>query len=313
MSFSLSQLFPGIDNGLNQIGFLFGAGTSKEAGYPLMSDLTKIVVSSLSKNSKSAFEEVLSQKELVYDAATGVPNIEIISDFVIEASITAPARRYEQLEKEIRTQITETFLSIDSPNLSDHVCFLEALKRRSHCTNSKVTILTTNYDILFELAAGEVGVRIETGFDGALKRSFLLSVFDLSRGRVEQNRFSARSELQINLIKLHGSISWRKENEHIIESGINLYDSSTERAIILPRRRKVMDTLDEPFDQLFIKSARILGTDCKYLVSCGFSYGDKHINDQLIVPNLRAGKIRLTALCGEVPECLVCCPLNNMV
>ena len=40
MSLTTSQLFPGIETGLNRIGFLFGAGTSKEAGYPLMGELT---------------------------------------------------------------------------------------------------------------------------------------------------------------------------------------------------------------------------------------------------------------------------------
>ena len=61
-----------------------------------------------------------------------------------------------------------------------HVRFLEALKRRAHGTSSTVTILTTNYVVLFELAAGEVGVRIETGFDGPLRRQFDPAVFDLA-------------------------------------------------------------------------------------------------------------------------------------
>lgn len=43
MSFTLSQLFPGIETGLNRIGFLFGAGTSKEAGYPLMGRVFRIL------------------------------------------------------------------------------------------------------------------------------------------------------------------------------------------------------------------------------------------------------------------------------
>ena len=304
MSFALPQLFPGIETGLNQIGFLFGAGTSKEAGYPLMGDLTKQVVESLTFASKSALEEILAQKQITYNAEEGSPNIEIISDLVIEASINTQKPSYSTVETEIRRSISDVILSNKDPDLTDHIRFINALKSRSHGTNSKVTILTTNYDVLFELAAGEAGVRIETGFDGALKRTFLPSVFDLARGKLEEGRFSNRNELQINLIKLHGSISWRKENGRVIESGIGLDELETERALILPRRKKLIETLSEPFDQLFTKSSRLLGTDCKYLVSCGFSFGDKHINDQLILPNLSEGKIRLTALCGEEPECL---------
>ena len=66
-----------------------------------------------------------------------------------------------------------------------------------------------------------------------------------------------------------------------------------------------MDTLSEPFDQLFTRASRILGSNCQFVVACGFSFGDKHINDQLIFPKLSAGKIRLTALCGEEPECFI--------
>jgi hypothetical protein len=64
-----------------------------------------------------------------------------------------------------------------------------------------------------------------------------------------------------------------------------------------------MDTLSEPFDQLFTRASRILGSSCQFVVACGFSFGDKHINDQLIFPKLSAGRIRLTALCGEEPDC----------
>ena len=95
-----------------------------------------------------------------------------------------------------------------------------------------------------------------------------------------------------------------KEGAKLFETGIDLKNLEQKRAIILPRRRKVMDTLAHPFDQLFTKASRILGNECKYLVSCGFSYGDKHINDDLLIPKLREGKIRLTALCGVEPECL---------
>ena len=58
MSFTLSQLFPGIETGLNRIGFLFGAGTSKEAGYPLMGDLTKTVISNLRQPLKESLAQV---------------------------------------------------------------------------------------------------------------------------------------------------------------------------------------------------------------------------------------------------------------
>ena len=304
MSFSLSQLFPGIETGLNSIGFLFGAGTSKEAGYPLIGDLTKFVVSNLPSDFRTTLDEILAVKSLTYDSGNGTPNIEILSDLVTEHSVSTGDSKYKNLEAEIRRLIVESILSVTSPDLKHHIRFLEALKRRAHVTASAVTILTTNYDVLFELAAGEVGIRVETGFDGPLRRVFDPAVFDLSRGHVEKGRFTPRSELKINLIKLHGSISWLKEGATVTESGLDLHSLTPERAIVLPRRRKVMDTLENPFDQLFTCASRTLGTNCKYVVSCGFSFGDKHINDQLLFPKLNLGQIRLMAMCGEEPECL---------
>lgn len=304
MSLTLSQLFPGIETGLNRIGFLFGAGTSKEAGYPLMGDLTKAVVSNLRPSLKSTLDAILAAKALTYDPVAGAPNIEILSDLVTEYFVTTQAPEYADLESEIRKLIVDAIMSVTTPDLIHHVRFLEALKRRAHGTASTVTILTTNYDVLFELAASEVGIRIETGFDGPLRRQFDPAVFDLARGTVEKTRFTQRSELHVNIIKLHGSVSWLKDEGRVFESGLDLQSATHERALILPRRRKIMDTLSEPFDQLFTRASRTLGANCRYLVACGFSFGDKHINDQLIFPKLKAGKIRMIALCGEEPECL---------
>lgn len=304
MSFTLSELFPGIETGLNRVGFLFGAGTSKEAGYPLMGELTKSVVSTLPSTLKATLDEILNAKAVTYDPATGTPNIEILSDLVTEYYVTTQDSKYGDLESEIRKLIVDTILSVATPDLNYHVRFLEALKRRAHGTSSTITILTTNYDVLFELAAGEVGIRVETGFDGPLRRVFDPAVFDLARGTVDKSRFIHRSELHVNIIKLHGSVSWLKDGSRVFESGLDLGSATSERVLVLPRRRKVMDTLSEPFDQLFTRASRTLGTTCQFLVACGFSFGDRHINDQLILPKLESGKIRLTALCGEEPDCL---------
>ena len=270
----------------------------------MMGDLTKTVISNLSRPLKATLDEILAAKTLIYDHVAGTPNIEILSDLVTEYFVTTQDLKYGNLESEIRKLIVDVILSVTTPDLSHHVRFLEALKKRAHGTASTVTILTTNYDVLFELAAGEVGIRIETGFDGPLRRVFDPSVFDLARGTVENTRFTHRCELHVNIIKLHGSVSWFKEGGRVFESGLDLSSATPERALVLPRRRKVMDALSEPFDRLFTRASRTLGTQCQFVVACGFSFGDKHINDQLIFPKLNAGKIRLTALCGEEPDCI---------
>ena len=74
--------------------------------------------------------------------------------------------------------------------------------------------------------------------------------------------------------------------------------------MILPRRTKVMETLGHPYDRLFTVSAGILGRRCKYLLSTGFSFGDDHINDNLLLPNIRDGKITLTNFSPSEPSSL---------
>ncbi|GJL61514.1 MAG: hypothetical protein NPIRA04_01680 [Nitrospirales bacterium] len=283
---------------------MFGSGTSKEAGYPLLPDLTKAVIENLGATSKELVDEIFNDKGFTYDPTIGTPNIEDLSDLVTEYCVNTNDPRYLKLECEIRKLIFENILSVENPNITHHIRFLEALKKRAHGTPATVTIITTNYDVLFELAARHVGLRVETGFDGPLCRTFDPLVFDLSRGVIEKNRFSERAELHLNILKLHGSISWLLENGHVFESGLDLNKVSSQRAMILPRRKKVLDTLADPFDQLFTRTSRLLGSKCKYLVSCGFSFGDKHINDQLLFPKLSAGQIRLVALCGQEPECI---------
>ena len=70
----------------------------------------------------------------------------------------------------------------------------------------------------------------------------------------------------------------------------------------MPRRNKIIETLDVPYDRLFRYASQIIGSQCKYILSCGYSFRDQHINDSLIIPKLREGKIKLTALFDRESE-----------
>jgi hypothetical protein len=73
--------------------------------------------------------------------------------------------------------------------------------------------------------------------------------------------------------------------------------------MILPKRTKVTETLEAPYDKLFRYAASVIGKQCKFIVSCGYSYRDEHINDILFTPKLRANSIRVFALSkDETPE-----------
>ena len=103
------------------------------------------------------------------------------------------------------------------------------------------------------------------------------------------------------LVKLHGSLSWTANSGLLVEQHPSSLEPLAPRTMVLPRRKKVMDTLSSPFDKLFSQASRVIGSECKYLVSCGFSFGDEHINEALLLPPLRAGRCRLIALCETEP------------
>lgn len=298
----IGQILPNIDSGLQGTGFLFGSGTSVEAGYPMMPGLTKAVMEQLLTEETDLIREILHANGMSYDEQAGLPNIEVIADHVIARAISAGCSRCSQLEAKLREKITAVILSVSNPNLANHVAFLEALKRRAFGRPACVHIFTTNYDCLFELAGAEAGVVVETGFSGSVDRFFDHKRFTTLCGVRSAVHFEEHPVLTVKLLKLHGSVSWFVRNGKVLERHPDAIAAEERRAMILPRRRKVMDTLYAPHDVLFGIASRALGGECKYLASCGFSYGDAHINDTLLLPALTSGRIRLFALCEYETE-----------
>ena len=60
-----------------------------------------------------------------------------------------------------------------------------------------------------------------------------------------------------------------------------------------------------PYDKLFRYASSVIGKQCKFIASCGYSYRDEHINDILFTPKLRNNSLRVFALSkDETPEIL---------
>jgi hypothetical protein len=300
MALDLSVILPNVSQSLNGTGFLFGAGTSCEAAYPMMPKLTREVVNALKSAERTIFDEVLKSAGGAYDDANATPNIEQISDLVIAHWINSNDTRFNDLENRLRELILERILSVANPVLDNHRRFFEALKKRAFGLPCSVWIFTTNYDLLFETAASQTGVAIENGFCGTTERFFNPMQFRSTSGSVASGRFSPSNQLTVRLVKFHGSISWVEESSKFYERH-PAASAGSRRVMVLPRRRKVMDTLTPPYDTLFTQASKVIGGECKYLVSCGFSYADEHINQQLLLPVMQTNKCRLFALCHEEP------------
>lgn len=299
----IESIFPNINNGFGNVGFLLGSGASKEAGYPLTSDLTISVINRLTDTERTLLKSLLDKDGVTSDFAQGIPDIEVVSDSIYKHKLAATFPQVANLDLSFREKIVEELMGVVNPNLEAHIKFLRAIKNllanRSEC----VWIFTTNYDLLIELAAMHARIPIHNGFEGVLLRYFDIERMDLKFGNIEKKKFSEYKEPCIKLVKLHGSISWFKDGDVLFESSEHKHlKSSPIRSMILPRKQKVMDALEHPYDKLFKYASQIIGGRCKYLVSCGYSFRDQHINEQLIMPKLRQGKIRLTALLKQELE-----------
>ena len=297
MTIGLAAILPNLTSGLDNTGFLFGAGSSVEAGYPVMASLTRTVVGGLSTVDRALLDEALHGTASTYDDNTGEPNIELIADMVMAHAINSGDVRFSALEARLRELVTEVILGVSAPKLDHHVRFLELLKARTYGRAACIYIFTTNYDVLFELAGAEAGVVVESGFIGSVERFFDPLRFNTACGAMQPNaRFSEHPVLTVRLVKIHGSVSWYSRGGRIFERHPESIPTGEKRVMVLPRRGKVMDTLQAPYDTLFRIMSQSLGADCKYLASCGFSFGDDHINANLIQPALGGGKIKLFAL-----------------
>lgn len=301
VNFELVDIFPNASQGIRGIGFIFGAGASHQAGYPLLQGLTTSVFDRIGTETFELLSSLVKKslnKDI--DKSNGNPDIEIISD-IIEESLFKLDRSdpiYGKLNAArslIRDNIVAVFLSI-KPQMDVHIRFFNALNRLFSGRAENVWIFTPNYDNLIEAAAAITKTIVFDGFMGTSLRYFDPQGLNFDIGQTNGKTFSALSKPIIRLVKLHGSLDcWRDGTGIYRTQESDRLHGDVNRAMVLPRRRKIAETLDSPFGEIFRVSANVIGTRCKYLVSCGYSYGDEHINEALFLPKVQQGKIRLTA------------------
>lgn len=177
--------------------------------------------------------------------------------------------------------IIETILSEGRPNILP----------------KKATIFTTNYDLFFEAAsASYAALNLNDGFtraprlDGRFEyssRTFFNTTFNTG------NLYDYKVEIPcINLIKLHGSVAWKKDGDHVLFSlekrGLLPADGAADDmkafiekyAVVLPQTAKFGTTvMERNYYELLRIYQNELDRENSLLVAFGFSFGDEHIFD----------------------------------
>lgn len=186
--------------------------------------------------------------------------------------------------------------------LDNYVKFLKELdrilfERKNVLLPRQANIFTTNYDMFLESASAELpSLALNDGFN----RKVGVSNFKFSPELLFDRLYRAgtvyehQSEVPtVNLIKLHGSVTWEREkNEHILfrtKCASPLTDKTNKsavkeelakRAVILPNMRKFESTLlDRVYFDLLRLYSNAMEKENALLLVFGFSFNDEHILD----------------------------------
>jgi hypothetical protein len=166
--------------------------------------------------------------------------------------------------------------------------------RSLHIVNKEVNVFTTNFDMFMEDSCERLGFPYNDGFSGQINRNFNVSNFNRIQ-KYKSLQFDNISDIPLfNIIKLHGSISWKTSKGKIIYSnGSHISDLSSmtgkdfeeefkKIAVINPTAEKHFETvLDINYASLLRKFALELEKENSILMILGFSLEDKHIKELL--------------------------------
>ena len=168
-------------------------------------------------------------------------------------------------------------------------------ERRTNLLPKQATVFTTNYDLFIEKASVSHPVlRLNDGFsrvpslDSRMEyssRNFFSTTYNAG------NVYDYRVEIPcVNLIKLHGSLSWKKDRNDILfdivphsllgrqKTDLKIQTFIDRYAVVLPQTTKFRTTLmDRTYYELLRIYANELDKENVLLVSFGFSFSDEHI------------------------------------
>lgn len=252
------------------INFLIGSGASMPA-IAVAGDVEK-QIEELAKAGKDK-----EAKAALYAFLSGIqePTNKMISD-TADANNAKTLKCYEEFLRVIELILTE---------------------RRTNLLPKQATIFSTNYDLFVEKASTTFpSLNLNDGFSRSPRldnlapyspRNFFNAIYNTG------NLYNYRVEVPcINLVKLHGSLSWRKAKEDIVFNASRqellpanatqekIDEAVASYAIVLPQAAKFRTTLiDRTYYELLRIYSNQLDQENALLVAFGFSFNDEHILD----------------------------------
>lgn len=264
-----------------KIAFLFGAGTSlakknkDSLTVPAIATMTQEIEKSITQNTKikNAIEEIKEEITIKkYTIETLLSNLEqkkqIIGKGVLNGlNLQEISELIDDVKKMIRAKVSiHNDSKFHFKNLihADFAAWIGKFDRKY-----PIEIFTTNYDYLLECGLESHRIPFYDGFSGSYQPFFHPeSVEDLS---LLPN--------QTKLWKIHGSLGWHFDED---SKTVRRKDSNDEDILIYPSTLKYDNSRKQPYYALGDRLTRFLRESDTILITCGYSFGDEHINERII-------------------------------
>ena len=277
-----------------RIGFLFGAGTSFATG------IADICVPAIAKMTSDIVQHVTEQSTTLASAIDGIKaelagakivfNIESLLSSIESKRAVIGAGTLNGLDSKGFTKLAKVVKEQVVMLVSIHERLSDAAdrKRLSHSQFSNwiqkarrrfpAEIFTTNYDYLFEMALEGSGIPYFDGFSGGFEPFFCPEAVE---------DVEAYPHL-VKLWKMHGSLGWsfREADQAVIRQ--HTKDTDAASTLIYPSHLKYNSSKKQPYVGLIDRLCTFLQQDDAILITCGYSFGDSHINER-IATSLRRG------------------------
>ena len=177
-----------------------------------------------------------------------------------------------------------TNYSYDSKELR-HGKLLNFLSSISGKDGNKFSVITTNYDVLIEEAAAENNFVIFDGFNFTPIPKFDSSMFEWNLIKEVQNINTREVEYKdkiFNLLKIHGSLTWEKQDDGtILRKNKDSIIDTDKMVMVFPSSDKYAQSYQEPYFELFTKFQDLIKRPNTLLISSGFSFADVHISKMI--------------------------------
>lgn len=181
-----------------------------------------------------------------------------------------------EVERTICSTIAKSVSPADSiiPKQIPHDDFAEWVKKVNR--TAPLEIFTTNYDVLLERAFEASRVPVFDGFVGTLHPFFYPEC-------LEDEDLLPRPKWT-RLWKVHGSVNWLLEKvggSGAIRTRVIRVQPTNSGELIFPSHRKYDESRKQPYMAYMDRLSRILNVEHALLITCGYSFGDEHINSIL--------------------------------